>query len=69
MKITQLLDKLDDILMVYTDETNYHQTTRRCEFVSNNVTEETFCEFDGDSELANEGLCITKKIREILSDV
>jgi hypothetical protein len=68
MTIIEMIDRLDDILMVYADESNYHQTTRRCEFVTNNVDEETFYEFDGDAKLANEGLCIIEKIRKTLRD-
>lgn len=66
VELDKIIDELDSILMYYADEGSYTCTKRECYFVTNNVTEETFTEFDGDSKLANRGLQLVKKLRDIL---
>ena len=68
MNKTELINELREILEEYADDDNYDITTRNCAYVSNNVTEEKFYEFDGSSEGAKRGLKILKQL-EVLLDI
>ena len=61
----ELISKLKDILKEYADDDNYSKTTRECAYVSNNVTEERFYEFDGSSKDAKEGLKLLKQLEAL----
>ena len=61
----ELISKLREILEEYADDDNYSITTRECTYVSNNVTEEKFYEFDGSSDGAKEGLKLLKQLEAL----
>jgi len=64
--VKELIDEICEILAAYADESAYCRTSRECYFVINNHTEEFFDEFDGDYKLAQRGLGLMEKLRDIL---
>ena len=62
----ELIDEICEILAAYADESAYSQCTRDCYPIINNHSEETFYEFDGDCKLAQKGLDLMEKLRDIL---
>ena len=58
----ELFNELYEILNEYADDDNYSTSIRSLEYISNNRSEETFYEFDGDSKGAKRGIELLKQL-------